>query len=224
MTCILACSKKTIRDNSWVSVEQFTDSLKSGEKSKTKVIIQNFRSLEGKSNRVLLKFYNLKIRNSSVAKTTISNWVETDGFNFAKDGITGINPEVSDFNNDGFNDFTYQSGAAGRGGNEIRKLFIYNPKTKKYFYIKNSENFPNLSYNSKLNCINSFILTGSTTTVFLKIQKDSLYDFAKVDVTDKILVRERDSSGNFKILEEKKFVGNDDDFYSGYSNYIPLEK
>ncbi len=52
----------------------------------------------------------------------------------------------------------------------------------------------------------------------------SLIEFARVDVSDKILVEERDSAGKFKVIEERTFKGSDADFYSGYSNYKPLEK
>ncbi|MDR4894883.1 MULTISPECIES: XAC2610-related protein [unclassified Chryseobacterium] len=131
--------------------------------------------------------------------------------------------QIGDFNNDGFNDITYQSAIAGRGGNIVMTLFVYNPENKNFIHIKNSDYYPNLSFNSKLNCINSVILTGSTTTAFLKIKKDSLDEFARVDVSDKILVEEKDSAGKFIIIEEKPFKGNDEDFYKTFRNYKPLE-
>lgn len=80
-----------------------------------------------------------------------------------------------------------------------------------------------MSYNSELKCINSVILTGSTTTVFLKIRKDSLDEFAKVDVSDKIRVEEKDSLEKFRVIEEKKFNGNQEDFYKVFRKYKPLE-
>lgn len=102
-------------------------------------------------------------------------------------------------------------------------LFVYDPENKDFIHIKNSESYPNLTYNPKLNCINSLILTGSTITSFLTIRKDSLQEFARVDVSDKIVVEEKDSTGKFKVIEEKVFKGNDKDLYKVFRNYKPLE-
>lgn len=209
-----SCFKEQKKNSyAYISKEKFVDSLNIGIKGKTKVEIENFRNDNREDNLIILNFYKQDIIGNK--------WRQAGRFYFDKDGITGIDAEISDFNNDGFNDFTYRSGIAGRGGNEIRKLFIYDQKNRRFIYIKNSDNYPNLSFNSELNCINSLILTGSTTTVFLRIQKDSLDEFAKIDVSDSIIVREKDSSGKFRIIE-KKITGNDDDFYSGYFNYKPL--
>ena len=49
-------------------------------------------------------------------------------------------------------------------------------------------------YNEKLNCIDAVILTGGQTTYFLKIENDSLKEFASVDQSDGIITA--------KILEE----------------------
>jgi len=44
-----------------------------------------------------------------------------------------------------------------------------------------------------------------------------------VDVSDKIVVEEKDSTGKFKVIEEKVFKGNDKDLYKVFRNYKPLE-
>ena len=223
---IFSCTKSKEQNmDAYFPEEKFIDSLNVGLKGKTKVEIEKFRNNSSDDNLIILNFYKQDSIWDFKKQKNIGNvWRQKNRFYFDKDGITGIDAEISDFNNDGYKDITYQSGIAARGGNIIKKLFIYDPKNKSFIHIKNSDDYPNLSFNSKLNCVNSLILTGSTTTLFLKIKKDSLIEFASVDVSDKILVTEKDSSGKFKIIEEKKFTGNDKDFYSSYSNYKPLEK
>lgn len=218
-----SCLKEK-KSDVYFSCEKFIDSLNIGEKRITKIAVENFRNDKREDNFVIVSFYQRdSIWDYKKQKNVGEIWKSMQRFYFDKDGITGINAEISDFNNDGFKDFTFQSGIAARGGNVIRTLFIYNPESKNFTLIKNSDSFPNLSYNSTLNCINSLILTGSTTTSFLKIKGDSLDEFARVDVSDKILVEEKDSSGKFRIIEEKIFTGNDEDFYRTYKNYKPLE-
>lgn len=207
----------------YFSEEKFVDSLNAGAKGKTKVEFEKYKHTGNGDVFVSINFYKSKKKRVKGQKTDVDTWVLTNSFKFDKDGITGLDVQISDFNNDGFNDVTYQSGIAGRGGNIVMTLFVYNPKNEDFIHIRNSDNYPNLSFNSKLNCINSLILTGSTTTAFLRIKKDSLDEFARVDVSDKIVVEEKDSTGKFKIIEEKLFKGNDEDFYKTFRNYKPLE-
>ncbi|WP_131726225.1 XAC2610-related protein [Chryseobacterium sp. Leaf405] len=222
IACISCSQNKSI--NAYFSEEKFVDSMNIGLKGKTKVEIEKFRNDSTQDNMIILNFYEQdSVWNYKTQKNIGNIWRQINRFYFDKDGITGIGAKISDFNNDGFKDLTYQSGIAGRGGNAIQTLFIYDPKSKNFIHIKNSDHYPNLSYNPKLNCINSVILTGSTTTSFLKINNDSLDEFARVDVSDSILVTEKDAVGNFKIIEKKKFEGNDIDFYNVFRNYKPLE-
>jgi len=221
---LLSCSGSSKPDKEdYVSEEKFVDSLNVGRKGKTKVEFEKFRHVKDGDVFVTLNLYDLKEFWVESKGSMFHTWELKNSFKFIKDGVTGLDVQMNDFNNDGFNDVTYQSGMAGRGGNTVMNLFLYNPENKDFIHIKNSENYPNLSFNSKLNCINSLILTGSTTTVFLKIKKDSLQEFARVDVSDKIVVEEKDFTGRFKIIEEKPFKGNDEDFYKVFRNYKPLE-
>ncbi|WP_079240355.1 XAC2610-related protein [Chryseobacterium indologenes] len=207
----------------YFSEEKFVDSLHAGVKGKTKVEFEKFRHTGNGDVFVSINFYKSEKKWVKGEKTDVDIWRLTNSFKFDKDGISDMDVQIGDFNNDGFNDITYQSAIAGRGGNIVMTLFVYNPGNKDFIHIKNSESYPNLTYNAKLDCINSLILTGSTTTVFLKIKKDSLQEFARVDVSDKIIVEEKDSTGKFKIIEEKPFKGNDEDFYNAFKNYKPLE-
>jgi len=217
---LFSCQKK---DTNFILVDKFIDSTNSGEKGKTKIVAEQF-SRDGDSEAfIILNFYHKeKVRDYKSQKYQ-EKWNFDDRFYFDTNSVLGIDANLQDFNNDGFKDFTYHSGEAARGGNEVRKLFIYNPLSKGFNYIKNSERYPNLFYNSKLNCIGSVILTGSTTSYFLKIKKDTLYDFANVDVSDSILVKERNENGEYQIIQKRKLNKNEDEL-STFSNYKPLEK
>ncbi|AZA58862.1 XAC2610-related protein [Chryseobacterium shandongense] len=215
--------RKNENDDSYILDEKFVDSVHIGRESKSKVEVKKFTNLKTKDTFVLVIFYDLKKIWVESKDGYFHHWEQTHCYYFDKDGITGINAEISDFNSDGFKDFTYQSGIAGRGGNTIRKLFIYDLKSKGFIYIRNSDYYPNLSYNSDLKCINSLILTGSTTTSFLRIKGDSLDEFARVDVSDTIVVEEKDSLGKFRMIEKRKFTGDDYDFYKTFKKYKPLE-
>nr|WP_315032689.1 hypothetical protein [uncultured Chryseobacterium sp.] len=219
-----SCSGNTKPDKGgYSSEEKFMDSLNIGEKGKTKVKFEKFRHTYNGDVFVSINFYDLKKSRGQSKESEFNIWELKNSFKFDKDGVTDLNVEIKDFNNDGFNDVTYESGVAARGGNIVRTLWVYNQKNKDFIHIKNSESYPNLTYNAKLNCINSLILTGSTTTVFLKIQKDSLVEFARVDVSDKIVVEEKGANGKFKIIEEKPYKGSEEDFYKTFRNYKPLE-
>lgn len=221
---VFSCSRNSKPDKEgYFSEEKFVDSLNIGAKGKTKIEIEKYRHTGHGDVFVSINFYKSKKKWVKGQKTDVDFWYCTNSFKFDKDGVTSLDVQISDFNNDGFNDVTYQSGVAGRGGNIVMTLFVYDPINKNFVHIRNSENYPNLSYNSKLNCINSLILTGSTITAFMKIKKDSLDEFARVEVSDKIVVEEKDSTGKFKIIEEKPFKGNDYDFYKIFTNYKPLE-
>lgn len=223
LTFISCSGSKNSSYDGYVSEERFVDSLQVGEKGRTKVEFEKFRHNRNGDVFVAIDFYKRGKVWSKIKVADVDTWFLTNNFKFDKDGATGLDVNIKDFNNDGFNDVTYQSGMAGRGGNIVMTLFMYDPKNKGFIHIKNSERYPNLSFNAKLNCINSMILTGSTTTVFLKIKKDSLIEFARVDVSDSILVQEKDSTGKFKVIERKPYEGSDEDIYKPFRNYRPLE-
>ncbi|MEN5310294.1 hypothetical protein ABE425_22625 [Chryseobacterium cucumeris] len=221
---LFSCSGNLKQDkDGYYSEEKFVDSLNVGRKGKTKVEFEKFRHIKNGDVFVTLNVYDLKDIWVESKGSMFDTWELKNTFKFIKDGVTGLDVQIGDFNNDGFNDVTYQSGIAGRGGNIVMTLFVYDPENKDFIHIKNSESYPNLTYNPKLNCINSLILTGSTITSFLTIRKDSLQEFARVDVSDKIVVEEKDSTGKFKVIEEKVFKGNDKDLYKVFRNYKPLE-
>ncbi|MHC6200284.1 XAC2610-related protein [Elizabethkingia miricola] len=76
-----------------------------------------------------------------------------------------------DLNNDGYNDLKISYAQAARGANEIEKLFIFNPKTQKLTEILNSQEYPNLHYNARRNCITSYMFYGGNATTSCILNK-----------------------------------------------------
>lgn len=189
----------------------FTDSLRIGEKCRNKLVIKHI--LEEDSCYVDIFFY----------EKADNVWLQLQKFNFDAPSIIDIsNTIVQDYNNDGFGDFTYHSAMAARGANEVRKLFVYSPETKRLVYIHNSEHYPNMEYNEQLDCIDAFAVYGGTTTSFLKIKGDSLQQFAKIDLWgNQRIVAEIDENGKETILKEDSIS---DGPYIRYANYKTLEE
>jgi hypothetical protein len=143
-------------------VEFYSDSINIGRKSYNKIELSLYKTDD--STFVIINFYSKQS----------GKWVLKTKFEFPKDGITGLDTKLSEFNNDNFNDMTYISAVAARGANEIRRLFLYDKDSDQLILLKNSEKYPNLRYNKELNCIDAFLVSGGCSTVFLTISKDSL--------------------------------------------------
>ncbi len=191
-------------------VEYFADSTDVGRKSHNKFELSEY-ALPDTSYYVLIKFYSKQS----------NKWQKRNEYHFPKDGFSECDPKISDFNSDRLNDITYISGIAARGANEIRTLFIYDEKNDSLIFIKNSADYPNLLYNKQLNCLDAFLVSGCATTVFLKIEKDTLREFASVDQCDSLVVSTYDKKGKEKIILRKK--GGRGDF-TRYKNYRPLQE
>lgn len=78
------------------------------------------------------------------------------------------------------------------------------------------------SYNKKLNCIDAFMVFGGSQTVFMKIRSDTLWAFAKVNLTDRIIITEIDAHGKETELRNDNY--DTEDSYVRFSNYKPLTK
>ena len=126
---------------------------------------------------------------------------------------------MKDFNNDGFYDLTYRSVEAAQGANDVRKLFIYDRKRDQLVYITNSEQYPNLSYNKKLDCLDAWSVYGATTTHFLRLDYDMLKPFATVSTGLERVVTTIDKNGTERVLSRKKM--RDEDIYTRYSTFDP---
>lgn len=189
--------------------EAFTDSTLVGTKGKFKLTVNQFRT----DDSTYVEINLFEKRNNK--------WITQQNLEYLKDGVTNCEPELNDFNNDGFNDLTFQSSVAARGANEIRKLLIFNPSKKEFVLMKNSDNYPNLQYNELLNCLDAWLVYGGSSTVFLKIEKDSLREFAGVSLdNDNREIYIIDKKGKRKTV--KKEIVKDLEVYTRYKNYNPL--
>lgn len=189
--------------------EFFVDSLTVGRKSYNKFELSYYRTTD--SFYTIINFYSKRD----------NKWILQNEFVLQKDGVLSCDVNVSDFNNDGYNDITYVSAIAGRGGNSIMTLFVYDKKNDKLIHIKNSQNFPNLQYNKELNCIDAFYLYSGSTSVFLKIQGDSLKPFASVELFEGLTITEYDNQGNEKVIHKDTSVKAT---YIRYKSYKPLKE
>lgn len=191
-------------------LEYFVDSLNVGKPTKNKIELSHFRNSD--SGYVVIKFYT---------KMNGGYWHLKQKLHFLKDDISGCFTELSDFNNDGFKDVTYKSALAARGANDVRNLFIYDRSKDQLVYMKNSEKYPNMLYNEELDCVSAFLVHGGSTTVFLKIRKDSLNEFASVNLDDKINIQLVDKNGKRRtIVKDRK---SNFDPYTRFKNFRPLE-
>ena len=181
---------ETVKANAEI-IETFTDSLNIGRKGKCKIELIKHRVFD--DHFIIIKFY---------IKSPTS-WYIQNTYSYETDALMGFEPNISNFNGDNYNDLTFISGTAARGANEVRRLFIYDDQQQKLVSIVNSQEYPNMLYNKELNCIDAWIVTGTTMTVFAKIIGDSLKTFASVDNSEgyhTIYVK----NGTFKELYKVK--------------------
>jgi hypothetical protein len=192
-------------------IETFVDSLNIGEKGKNKVELIKHRVFD--DTYVIVKFYR---------KATVPNrWYNANTYIVQCNAMQGLLPNITDFNNDNFNDITFISAQAARGANEVRRLFVYDDYERALISIVNSEDYPNMLYNKELNCIDAFLFHGGTSTVFARIKGDSLKEFASVHNDSHRTVYEVDKFGKDKLLRRDKI--NPEDVYIRYINYKPLK-
>jgi hypothetical protein len=198
-------------------LETFVDSLNIGKKGKCKIEIIKHRVYE--DNFIIIKFYIKGFRTMNEKES----WLISDTYSYETNAMFELYPNISDFNNDKFNDITFISANAARSANEVRRLFIYDDYNQKLISIVNSEDYPNMLYNKELNCIDAFIVTGGTSTHFARIKKDSLIEFASVHNDNNRTVYEIDKYGKEKIIHKYANINNER-VYARYKNYKPLKE
>lgn len=188
-------------------VEYFVDDERIGRQRKNKV---EMRCIGRGSNKTAdIDF---------LSRTKDGSWIIRQSFKLTRDNLMACSPEIKDFNNDGFGDLTFVSSTAARGANEIRTLLIYDKLNDELIHIKNSEDYPNLEYNKKLDCLDSWMFHGSTSTVFLRIEGDELKEFASVDTGSELTVRVLRRDRWIETFRRKMSL---DDVYTRYSTYDP---
>ena len=205
-----ATATDTIESNTEI-IEMFVDSVHIGDKGNCKIELIKHRVFE--DVYVIVKFYT----------KGPNYWYLKNTYLYECNTYLGLKPNISDFNNDKFNDLTFISATAARGSNEIRSLFVYDDYKKEIVSIVNAEEYPNIRYNKELNCIDAFMFHGGCTTVFARIEGDRLKDFARVENGDWRTVYEVDKSGKDKLLRKEE-ISNPDDIYVRYCNYKPLKE
>lgn len=133
-------------------------------------------------------------------KKSKSSWIKIQDGNFRKESSFPLSVDTSeDLNNDGYGDVKISYAQAGRGSNSIEKVFMFDPRKQQLVEIINSQEYPNLHYNPGRNCLNSYAFYGGTSTYFLKIKKNRLEEFGRVDYAN-------DTVQSFKIINDKEIL------------------
>lgn len=136
---------------------------------------------------------------------------------------THINmPKIEDVNYDGYLDYSYVPFLAARGANELRELFVFDSDSNNFIHIKNSSDFPNLSYNNKLDCYNSWAFHGGTTQYFLSLEVDTLIELATIYING--FERELTIYGENGEVSFSKTDSIQEEGFPFYNNYDPIEE
>lgn len=199
-----------ILNSSIDTLEIFKDSLNFGFKNKSKIKVIKLSKDENFYVKIQLYFKKSNI------------WFLNDSLTIPATNLPLLHAEIKDFNNDNFNDIVFNSGSAARGANNIQTLILFDSKNNKLKWIKNSENFPNLMYNEKLNCVDAHLFSGGLTTVFLKIDKDSLKEFATIEQRDGKIIIDLINKGEHRRI--KTIIDKSSNDFKRYINFSPLEE
>ena len=230
---IYSCVSEPVIDHSSVETEPFEDIVVVPKKTNsvifepitdtTEFYVDSLTIGKSKSNRIEIR----KISNQDSTYTNIkffkksNQWKLIQELNIENSAISPLTPKYADYNNDGFMDVLFRSGSAARGANIVQTLLVYNKSDGKMIWIKNSEQYPNIEYNAKRDCIISWIFTGSLSTAFLRIESDSLKEFAYIEQGDgRVRTYLIDKQGDSKLLNNIKDVGFSD--YEKFIDYDPL--
>lgn len=190
-------------------LEVFTDSTRIGHSGQCKIEIIKYMLYD--DTYMLLKFYT----------KSYDRWYHQHTYHYETTSIQSLEPDISDYNNDGLNDITVISANAARGANEVRRLFVYDSTRHQLIAIANSENFPNMQYNAQLDCIDAFLVHGTSSTVFARISGDSLRTFAYVGTTgDSVFVSTINRKGKEKLIYKGPYYCP----YNRFSNFRPLQE
>jgi len=206
---------QTIVDVEPKLVESFSNGSEIARRGQNKIEIDILEKpgvdLASRPNQVaVVRFY---------AKDQSESWVLRQKLEIESHSLAESDPEIKDFNDDGMRDITFRSNTAARGANDVRTLLIYDFKNDLLVHIKNSEDYPNLQYNNTLNCIDAWMFHGATTTVFLRLDGDTLKEFASVDTGSERVVTVTQADGLKRVIREEKM--DEADVYTRYRTFDP---
>ena len=102
-----------------------------------------------------------------------NHWEALQQFNSLSFQFPNIQPEWKDFNQDGASDFKLYYGSEGRGANVLYHVFIWNKTLKKYQWIKNASEIPNIHINNQQQWEGIFV-TGSVNFLQYKLENNHL--------------------------------------------------
>ncbi len=158
----------------------------------------------------------------SLFKKVNKKWIKLQDYRFKKQNFFLSVDTSEDLNNDGYKDIKISFAQAARGANEINRLFVFDPKSQKLIDMENSADYPNLHYNAKRDCVTSDIFYGGSATYFLKIMKNKLAPFGKVEFYN-------DSISSYKIVKGKEILLKKQAYDSDagatfFSNFDPVEE
>lgn len=203
-------------------LETFVDDLKIGRPKRNKIKLEILEGSKPESSNQPQNIAKIQLYSITQSK----EWKLKQTIELETRALMEAEPEIKDFNNDGLKDITFISNSAARGANEIRTLLIYDKYTDSLIHIKNSEDYPNLAYNKTLKCIDSWMVHGTSSTVFLRLEGEELKEFASVGVDRdgtgnccRLVVSVIDKSGQEKVIHGKKI--SEDEIYTRYRNFDP---
>ena len=156
-------------------------------------------------------------------KKSGKTWKKIQIGNFKKQENFPLNVSTDeDLNNDGYNDVKISFAQAGRGSNELNKLLVFNPITQKLVEIINSQDYPNLHYNAKRNCVSSYSFSGGNSTYFLKINNNRLQEFARVYFANDSVSSYKIKNNEEILLKKKAYKSSDAAVF--FSDFDPIEE
>lgn len=200
--------RDTVLDlDQWIE-EVFVDSTHIGSPGNNKVEVAQYRSPD--SVFVRLVWHEKKD----------GHWIKRNEHHVLKDGLTGIEGVVTDLDHDGLGDLTFRCGIAARGANEHRRIWVYDEDRKDLVPIGAWQNYPNIRYNKRLDCLDAFLVYGGCSTIFLKISGDSLKKIASVDLFEGLTITTFDDQDRGTVIRE------DPNYEGGYIRFVdfdPLE-
>ena len=156
-------------------------------------------------------------------KKSKSSWIKIQEGNFRKESSFPLTVDTSeDLNNDGYGDLKISFAQAVRGSNSIEKVLMFDPRKQQLVEILNSQEYPNLHYNQSRNCLSSYAFYGGTSTYFLKIKKNMLEEFGRVDYSNDTVQSFRIINGKEILLQKRSYKSTDAAVF--FSDFDPLKE